>query len=179
MAKLHVGDTVMFKQGKEGLVGQEFTVSHVRTFPNESVDEITLEECPYYAFDANLFEIVRECPHKEGDKFRLKSVFWNIEQKKFIIDSVTGTYKDGCIEFDKRTMDCYHVPLTKLGKFYDRETNGNDFDVVFCRSTDEDIKKAKQVWLNVLNERIRELEKDLSELVINRTALEDLLLEES
>ena len=176
MEKICIGDVVRFKGADKELQGQEFSVSFTKTLSNGD-DEIELTDYPMYCFNASQFELVQKCPYADGDRITVKAVYWNLESKKFVIDEVIGAFssKNGLIDFDERTLDCFHVPLIKLGRFYSSEENGNDFDVVFCLATDNDVKKAKQVWLNTINERISEIKQELSEMVASRDALASAL----
>lgn len=164
MSKFNIGDVVRFVEAKKELAEKEFVISHISRV-GEKEEEICLEGFEMYFFAPSQFELVRRCPYKTGDRISVSAVYWNQEKNRFVIDEVMGTVvEDGCIDFDERTMDCFHVPITKLGIFWGNEENGNDYDVVFCLSTEEEIRKAKKIWFNVMERKVKELKEELKEV---------------
>ena len=132
----------------------------------------------YGRFLIDNFELVKECPYKDGEEIALKSVYWNSESFRFVIYDTVGTFneKNGYIDFKERTMDCFGVPCVKIGKMYDREQHSNDYDVVFCLPTDEAVQAAKKVWEQVTSDKIKELEEELLKMKKNRAVLQSQLV---
>ena len=175
MSKFNIGDTVQFANAEEELKGKVFMISHTEQVGDK--EEICLEGFSMYTFSAEQFELVKKCPYKKGDRVSINAVYWNQDRNYFVVDEVVGTVTDsGYIEFDQRTMASFCVPVNKLGVFWSNEENGNDFDVVFCLSLKEEIQKAKKLWLDVLDERVKDLEEELNELKNSREELKKQLL---
>lgn len=107
-----------------------------------------------------------------GASITITAVKWDSDAEKFVTRDVVGTVDEyNVIKFERRTMDCYCVPLYKLGEMYRRWESGNDCDVVFCLSTHADVRQAMRVWEHYIFERVADLEHDLQEQQDNLLAI--------
>ncbi len=153
MGEFNVGDKVRFTEDKDNHV---LTVAYL----TEDGSGIELMEFEDTYFSAEAFTLVKRCPYENDEKIKLTAVFWNDEKKTFQMREVVGTFKDGYIDFQKRTYDHFGVFVYHLNSVRTGEMAGVDYDCAFCEPGEENIRKVKLEYLRMMTRKVEDLKED-------------------